>query len=44
MGWFRNQDGSEGGKTVEDFVKANGETVQRGQLVQTPGGDVEFAP
>lgn len=29
---------------MEDFVKANGETVKRGALVQTPEGDVEFAP
>ncbi|KAF8309048.1 zf-DNL-domain-containing protein [Clavulina sp. PMI_390] len=44
LGWFKNQDGSEGGKTVEDFVRANGETVKRGELYQAPDGDVEFVP
>jgi len=44
LGWFKNQDGSEGGKTVEDFVKAKGETVKRGTLLQTAEGDIEFVP
>jgi protein import protein ZIM17 len=44
VGWFKNQDGSEGGKTVEDFVRAKGETVKRGSLFQTSGGDIEFVP
>jgi len=44
LGWFKNQDGSEGGKTVEDFVRAKGETVKRGTLSQTAEGDIEFVP
>lgn len=44
LGWFKNQDGSEGGKTIEDFMKAKGEEVKRGALVQTTEGDVEFVP
>ena len=44
IGWFKNQDGSEGGKTVEDFVRANGETIKTGSLFQTSEGDVEFVP
>jgi protein import protein ZIM17 len=44
LGWFKNQDGSDGGKTVEDFVRAKGENVKKGALLQSPNGDVEFVP
>lgn len=44
LGWFKNPDGSEGGKTIEDFMRAKGEEVKRGTIVQSPEGGVEFAP
>ncbi len=42
LGWFKNHDGSEGGRTVEDFVRLKGETVRRGKLVQGMNGDFEY--
>jgi protein import protein ZIM17 len=41
LGWFKNQDGSEGGRTVEDFVRAQGQQVTRGKVVQGADGDME---
>lgn len=41
LGWFKNRDGSEGGRTVEDFVRAQGQQVTRGKVVQGPDGGME---
>ncbi|KAG8983148.1 hypothetical protein FRB90_006267, partial [Tulasnella sp. 427] len=36
IGWFKDSEETQGGKfrTVEDFVKARGETVRRGSKVK----------
>lgn len=42
LGWFKDHEGTEGGKlkTIEEVMKAKGETVRRGRLGE--GGVVEI--